>query len=283
MLGKENFERCKLTLKNLKEMVKTTHGKFFMIPDERIYALEDLLSAFGMDDDDDNGTTMLALPPNMVIDLKQVQWMKTSHGSFNACKCILPVTTEDNQLEMLDYLVPREHHFKCEEFIQFVLKKNPINDERVNALLRKERITELPAWAENFRVNPKIFKHRAYLPLLSEFGNMLIQPCDIQIDRYRGPIFVAIPSSTVIDHTRGENQPKHLFVVRQSEDHISAVFTTVTVELNQLHSTFDKLHPKDPRRAGMLLEKALYYVNEAQRLDKRNHLTGMHINSTSYL
>jgi hypothetical protein len=282
ILGKENFERCKLTLKHLKEMGKISHDNFFMIPDERIYALEDLLSAFGMDDDDYECADMLALPPTMAIDPNQVRWMKTSHGSFNPCTCILLVNAEDDQLAMLDYLAPNEHHFKCEEFIQFVLKKNPISDERVSALLHKERIAELPAWADTFRKNPKIFKHQAYLPLLSEFGNILIQPCDIQIEPHRGPIFVAIPSQRIINHARGKNQPKHLFVVvRLREDHISAMFTTDTVELNELHSKFDKLTLKDPRRVKLLLEKALHYVSEAERSDQRNHLAGMHINSTS--
>ena len=282
VLGKENFERCRLTLKGLKEMVKKSHDNFFMITDERIYALEDLLSAFGMDDnDDDDETVILALSPSKDINLNQVQWMKTSYGRFNACKCILPVPKECNRLAMLDYLVPTEHHFECEKFIQFVLKKNPVSDERVNTLLRKEHVAELLTWEKAFRENPSIFEHCAYLPLLSEFANMLIQPCDIQIDRHRGPVFVAIPSQTVIDHTTGKNEPKHLFVVvRQNEDRISVIFTTVTPDLNELHSKFDKLHRKDPRRAVMLLEKALSYVNEAQRLDKHNHLTGMHINTT---
>ena len=282
VLGKENFERCRLTLKGLKEMVKKSHDNFFTVTDERIYALEDLLSAFGMDDiDDDDETVVLALSPSKDINLNQVQWMKTSYGRFDPCKCILPVPKGCNQLAMLDYLVPTQHHFECEEFIQFVLKKNPVSDERVNTLLREERVTELSTWGKVFRANPTIFEHRAYLPLLSEFGNMLIQPCDIHIDRRHGPVFVAIPSQTVIDHTTGKSEPKHLFVVvRQNENHISVIFTTVTPDLNELHSKFDQLHPKDPRRAVVLLEKALSYVNEAQRLDKRNHLTGMHIKTT---
>jgi hypothetical protein len=138
---------------------------------------------------------------------------------------------------MLDCLIPSEHHFKCDEFIQFVLKKNPTTNERVSALLRRERITELSVWENKFRQNPTVFKHDAYLPLLSEFGNMIIHPCDIQIDSQRGPVFKS--SKAIIDHTTGKTEPEHLFiVVRENEDHISAIFTIHTPDLNKLHSDY---------------------------------------------
>src|SRR5689334_22901927 len=120
ILGKENFERCKLTLKQLKQMVRTAHDNFFMISDERIYALEDLLSAFGMDDDDDDVDndvkSKVALAKTPSVDLNQIEFMRTSYGSFNRCKRIVCINNTDDQLALLDVLLPNIHNFNCEKF-----------------------------------------------------------------------------------------------------------------------------------------------------------------------
>ncbi|CAF3193813.1 unnamed protein product [Rotaria socialis] len=274
--GKENFDRCKQALTSLKQMTNRTHDEFFAISQERIYALEDLLTAFGMDDDDSENISSRSRAMNMKINLDQIEYMKMGHSIYHACKLVLPVTDEDDQLTLLNCLLLSEHHFDCEEFIQFVLAKNPKNDERINTLLRKDRVSTLSEWAENFRRNKKIFKHCAYLPLLSEFGNMHIQPCDVNIDQQYRPVFVAIPSQTTVDYTQGKSEPKYLYVVvRSGENHISGVFTIVPKTINGLHSTLETMDPKDPRRVKLLLPIATHYEKEAERLEKRNHLLGM--------
>ena len=123
--GQDNFQICKKSLKNLKLSESTYQDRFFVIPDERIQALEDLLSAFGMDDDDTfnftNQESMLAVTSNIPIDITNIEYYNSLLG-YQACKIVEKVK-EDNQLTMLARLISSEHAFDCEAFIQFLLDK----------------------------------------------------------------------------------------------------------------------------------------------------------------
>jgi hypothetical protein len=273
--GKDNFERCKQSLKNLKLSENSCHDRFFVIPDARIQALEDLLSAFGMDDEPQNSanaTTMLPITDSISIDINNIEYLKT-HFGYHACKIVETVNDEDDQLTMLARLVPSAHNFDCETFIQYLSDKYSNADQLILELLRQERVSNLSKWAIKFRSNRKMFHHGAYLPLLSAFGNMKIQPCDVTSDEEYG--FVFAPSHSAIDYTSGRSEVHDLFVVvRSGQDHISCVFTVVHIDINHLHWALKDLPENHPQRAVILLRIATHYMDEARHSDKQNHLAG---------
>jgi hypothetical protein len=273
--GKDNFERCKQSLQNLKLSENTCHDRFFVIPDARIQALEDLLSAFGMDDEhpsSSNATSMFSIASSIPVDINNIEYLKT-HFGYHACNIAEIVDDENDQLTMLASLVPSEHNFDCETFIQYLSNNYSNADQLILGLLHEECVSNLSEWAIKFRSNPKLFHHRAYLPLLSAFGNMKIQPCDVISDEEYG--FVFAPSHPVIDYTSGKNEVHDLFVVvRSGQDHISYVFTVVHIDINHLHWQLKDLPENHPQRAVILLRIATRYMDEARRNDKQSHLAG---------
>jgi hypothetical protein len=137
----------------------------------------------------------------------------------------------------------------------------------------QERVSNLSEWAIKFRSNRKVFHHGAYLPLLSAFGNMKIQPCDVTSDVEYG--FVFATSHPVIDYTSGRNEAHDLFVVvRSGQDHISCVFTVELIDISHLHWQLKDLPENHPQRALVLLRIATQYMDEARHSDKQNHLAG---------
>ncbi|CAF0841481.1 unnamed protein product [Didymodactylos carnosus] len=274
--GKDNFERCKQSLKILKSSENTYHDRFFVIPDERIQALEDLLSAFGMDDDNTNlanPSGMCTIASNITVDVKNIRYLKTDLG-YRACNFVEEVDANSDQLIMLPCLVPGELGFNCEMFIQYVSEKYSSSDQLILELLHQERVSNLSEWAIKFRSNKKIFQHRAYLPLLSAFGNIKIQPCDIIQDEQYGIVFEA--SHPVIDYVPGRSGLRELFVVvRGEQDHISCLFTLVPIEITHLQWQLNNTPENHPERAVILLRIAEHYMNEAHQNDKQNHLAAL--------
>jgi hypothetical protein len=273
--GKDNFELCKQSLKTLKLSENTCHDRFFVIPDARIQALEDLLSAFGMDDEypsSANATSMFAITSNIPIDINNIEYLKTQFG-YHACKIVETVNDKYDQLTALARLVPSAHNFDCETFIQYLSNNYSNTDHLILELLRQERVSNLSEWAIKFRSNRKVFHHGAYLPLLSAFGNMKIQPCDVTSDVEYG--FVFATSHPVIDYTSGRNEAHDLFVVvRSGQDHISCVFTVELIDISHLHWQLKDLPENHPQRALVLLRIATQYMDEARHSDKQNHLAG---------
>ena len=253
----------------------TYDDRFFAIPDERIQALEDLLSAFGMDEDDrfnrTNSTNMLAITEDVPIDIENIEYFKSLLG-YQACKIVEKVN-DDNQLTMLAHLIRTEHDFDCEAFIRFLLEKYSNTDQLILELLRQQRVSNLSEWAMKFRLNSKVFQHQAYLPLLSAFGHMKIQPCKVVSDKEYGIVFA--PSHSVIDYTLGNNEAHNLYVVvLPGQDHISGVFTLVSIEISHLHWGLKDLPDNHPQRAGIVLRIATHYEEEARQNDKQSHLAG---------
>ena len=271
IVGRDNFELCKQSLKALKLSENTYHDRFFVIPDARIQALEDLLTAFGMDDEPssfENTTTMLAIGDSTLFDINNIEYVKTPCG-YNACRIVQTVNDEYDQLTMMTCLVPCEHNFECEMFIRYLLDNYTNTDQLILELLREECVSNLSQWATKFRSNRKIFHHRAYLPLLSAFGNLKIQPCDVISDVEYG--FVFAPSHPIIDYTSGKTQVNELFVVvRSGQDHINCVFTVVDIDINHFHWALEDLPDRHPQRAVILLRIAKFYMDEARQSDKQN-------------
>ncbi|CAF1650590.1 unnamed protein product [Rotaria magnacalcarata] len=274
--GKDNLEQCKQSLTQLKLSENNGHDRFFVIPDERIQALEDLLSAFGMADDNFNfpsPVNITAICSNTVFDVNNIQCLKT-HLGYQACQAVKKLNEEDDQLTTIAQIVHREHNFDCEIFIQFVLDKYSNTNEHILELLRHERVSTLREWAEKFRSNRKIFLYHGYLPLISTFGNIKIQPCDIASDVEYGLVYV--PSRTLIDYTLGKDEPHNLFlVIRPGEDRIHSLFTVVPIEISHLHWQLKEFPQDYPERAKILLRIAEYYIEEARQNDKRNHLSAL--------
>ncbi len=261
----------------------TYQDRFFVIPDARIQALEDLLSAFGMDDEPPNSTnvtTVLPIEGSVTVDINNIEYLKTQFG-YHACKIVETVNDENDQLSMLARLVPSAHNFECEKFIQYLSEKYLNTDQLILGLLHEERVSNLSEWVIKFRSNRKVFHHRAYLPLLSAFGNMKIQPCDVTSDVEYG--FVFAPSHPVIDYTPGRNEVHDLFVVvRSGQAHISCVFNVEVIEISHLHWALKDLPENHPQRAVILLRIATFYMDEARRNDKQNHLAGKIISRLPY-
>jgi len=281
--GKDNFQRCKQSLKKLKSLESTLYDSFFSIPDERIQALEDLLSAFGMDDDDDDGSgtsdcasrlNMLTTNTDLSIDIYRLEYFKTNYGYQN-CNTIHNVDVDDvSQLDVLAQMLPIDHNFDCEQFIEFVTKKYSPTDQHILDLLRQQSVSDLNEWAIKFRSNPKVFQHKVYLPLLSAFGHMKIQICETIHDQEKGWVFAS--SYSMIDYSSVHNESRHLFVfIFPKQNHISAIFTLMPVEINHLHWQLADLSKNHPERIKVLLRIAAYYEDEAIQNDKKCHLRGI--------
>jgi hypothetical protein len=273
--GKDNYERCKQSLKALKLSENTSYDRFFVIPDARIQALEDLLSAFGMDDEPSssaNATTMLPISGDILVDRKKIEYLKTQFG-YHACKIVETVDDENDQLTMLARLAHNKHNFDSEKFIQFLSDNYSNTDKLILDLLSQERVSNLSEWATKFRSNRKVFYNRAYLPLLSAFGNIKIQPCDVISDAEHK--FVFAPSHPIIDYTSVRNEINDLFVVvRSGQAHISCIFTVESIDISHLHWQLQELPNNHPQRALTLLRIATFYMDEARSNDKQSHLAG---------
>jgi len=279
--GKDNFECCKQSLKKLKSLESTLYDSFFSIPDERIQALEDLLSAFGMDDDDGDGSgtsdcanqlNMLAIDTRSSIDIYRIEYFKTIYG-YQACSIINDVHSNISQLDVLAQMLPIDHNFDCERFIEFVTKKYSPTDQHILELLRQQSVSDLNEWAIKFRSNPKVFQHKVYLPLLSAFGHMKIQICETNHDQKYGWVFA--PSYSKIDYSSVHSESRDLFVfIFPKQNHISAIFTLMPVEINHLHWQLEELPKNHPKRTTILLHIGAYYENEAIQNDKISHLRG---------
>ncbi|CAF4149326.1 unnamed protein product, partial [Rotaria magnacalcarata] len=214
-----------------------------------------------------------AICSNTVFDVNNIQCLKT-HLGYQACQAVKKLNEEDDQLTTIAQIVHREHNFDCEIFIQFVLDKYSNTNEHILELLRHERVSTLREWAEKFRSNRKIFLYHGYLPLISTFGNIKIQPCDIASDVEYGLVYV--PSRTLIDYTLGKDEPHNLFlVIRPGEDRIHSLFTVVPIEISHLHWQLKEFPQDYPERAKILLRIAEYYIEEARQNDKRNHLSAL--------
>jgi hypothetical protein len=219
-----------------------------------------------------NATNMFAITSNIPIDINNIEYLKT-HFGYHACNIVEMVNDENDQLTMLACLVPSEHNFDCEAFIRYLSDKYLSTDQLILELLRQERVSNLSEWSIKFRSNRKVFHHRAYLPLLSAFGNMKIQACDVTSDVKHGVVFATCPP--VIDYTSGKYEVHDLFVVvRSGQDHISCIFTVVPIEISHLHWQLKDLPENHPQRAVVLLRIATQYMDEACRSDKQSHLAG---------
>ncbi|UJR06635.1 hypothetical protein I4U23_010919 [Adineta vaga] len=274
--GKDNYERCKQSLKNLKMSENEMYDRFFYIPDERIQALEDLLSAFGMDNDSPNftnPTNIHAIDHNKSFDIDNIEYLKTDLG-YNACQKIIKTNDEDDQLAMLAQLIPNKHCLTHEQLIAHMLNKYTSDNELILAILRQEHVSNRSELANQFDSTKNIFKHQAYLPILSSFVNLKIHPCNIIPDTKYGMVFTT--SHAVIDYTCGETEVYDLYVVvLPGHDRISHIFTIVPIEINHLHWQMEDTPKNHPLRAEVLLRIAKYYENEARQDDKRNHLAGL--------
>ncbi|CAF0848961.1 unnamed protein product [Adineta ricciae] len=274
--GKENYERCKESLKKLNASENAMCDRFFYIPDERIQALEDLLSAFGMDNDSSNSTNLTnihAIDHNESFDLINIEYLK-NHLGYNACQKIIKMNDEDDQLVLLTQLMPNKHGLNHENLIAHMLNKYRNDNELILAFLRQEHVSNLSEWANQSDSTKHIFRHQAYLPILSSFANLKIYPCNVIPDAKYGVVFTT--SHAVIDYTSGETEVYDLYVVvLPGHDRISHVFTVVPVEINHLHWQMEDLPRNHPWRAEVLLRIAKHYEDEARQDDKRNHLAGI--------
>ena len=80
----------------------------------------------------------------------------------------------------------------------------------------------------------------------------------------------------MIDYSSVHNESRHLFVfIFPKQNHISAIFTLIPVELNQLHLQLADLPKSHPERIKVLLRIAAYYEDEAIQNDKKCHLRGI--------
>jgi len=174
---------------------------------------------------------------------------------------------------VLAQMLPIDHNFDCERFIEFVTKKYSPTDQHILELLRQQSVSDLNEWAIKFRSNPKVFQHKVYLPLLSAFGHMKIQICETNHDQKYGWVFA--PSYSKIDYSSVHSESRDLFVfIFPKQNHISAIFTLMPVEINHLHWQLEELPKNHPKRTTILLHIGAYYENEAIQNDKISHLRG---------